>query len=721
MGQKIPVLHHQPTHELSSRRPYNPKTAQGIVEDLAQKCGGHALALTLAAGAVKRATILRKLGEPGTAQWQGVLDELTHKMGSQHPGEYATPLRAYAMSVEQQTEHGKSVLSTLCLFPAVHKAPKEMVRAIWDVQVGPTSPAANQAATFEDGLEALALANIVDVHEAAFGVKGVLQCLGVLLWGFLGVLLCHATIFSFVACISRACNSCLCDGPVCRKACVALVQPNYAGKLIAVHSWHHLFPAIASSILLCGPADVSFHLLLSEYLASMPTPLAPQTLPSTDLKASAAVVLALLSLCSADGRAEAMGILLKQLQEPNAAATLSATATALRSRVRFGEALTAWQQALTIYRSAPGDAHPNTAQSLNDVGCALERLGRHEEALQHQQQALAIRRSALGDAHPDTAQSLNAVGGTLTELGRREEALQHQQQALAIRRSALGDAHPDTAQSLNDVGFALGERGRHEEALQHQQQALTILRFALGDAHPDTAQSLNDVGFSLGELGRHEEALQHQHQALTIRRDALGDAHPDTAQSVGYVGNTLFNLGRHKESLQYAEHALAIYRFALGDAHPLVARSLHNMHAALRQLGRHEEALQHQQQALAILRSALGDTHPHMAIILNDLGDTLRELGRHEEALQYQQQALAIRRSALGDAHPDTVKSLNNVESMLGKLGRHKEAHPNTATSPNNVGGTFGGPGRHEQAPQQDHRRGCCGQGVCCLWAPRTI
>ena len=153
---------------------------QSIVRDLAQRCGGHALALTLAAGAVKTDAELLSLPEPGVAQWKRVLDDLVEqiaKQGKQRMGSYSTPLGAYAMSVERQTQQGKSVLSTLCLFPAVFKAPKEMVRAIWEAQIGAASSAAEhlEAASFEDGLEALALANIVDMHESDCGCEGVLQ------------------------------------------------------------------------------------------------------------------------------------------------------------------------------------------------------------------------------------------------------------------------------------------------------------------------------------------------------------------------------------------------------------------------------------------------------------------------------------------------------------------------------------------------------------------
>ena len=202
---------------------------------------------------------------------------------------------------------------------------------------------------------------------------------------------------------------------------------------------------------LLASAGVSFHFLLSKYLADSPKPLVPHALPSTEPHHSEQVVHALLGLCSAGGLADAMRHLRAQLDEPDAASCLLKVGSALRTRARYADAFNAQQQALAIRKQALGDAHPDTAASLNNVGATLCDLGRHEEALQHEQQALAIRKQALGDAHPDTATSLNHVGGTLRALGRHEEALQHQQQALAIRKQELGDTHPDTATSLSEA------------------------------------------------------------------------------------------------------------------------------------------------------------------------------------------------------------------------------------------------------------------------------
>jgi hypothetical protein len=166
---------------------------QGVVRDLAQKCGCHALTLMLAASAVKQDTVSRRLDKPGITEWNAVLEDLTRKIGRMHPGSYGAPMQAYSVSLERQSKLGKSILSTLCLFPAVRKAPMEMVREIWRAasegkrKERAAMPAKHTChgeprnhdhhdddATFKVGLDSLAMANIIDVQKTASGAEGVL-------------------------------------------------------------------------------------------------------------------------------------------------------------------------------------------------------------------------------------------------------------------------------------------------------------------------------------------------------------------------------------------------------------------------------------------------------------------------------------------------------------------------------------------------------------------
>lgn len=136
---------------------------QGVLSEVASLCGCHPLALTLAAGAAKRAASLHDRPQPSVAEWQQVLDSLTPKLASQKRADYDFPLRAYAMSVDRLSEAGRSILSTLSIFPAVVRAPKDMIHAIWSAQQVP--PDIGPPAQFQDCLDELVLSNVVDQHS----------------------------------------------------------------------------------------------------------------------------------------------------------------------------------------------------------------------------------------------------------------------------------------------------------------------------------------------------------------------------------------------------------------------------------------------------------------------------------------------------------------------------------------------------------------------------
>ena len=461
-------------------------------------------------------------------------------------------------------------------------------------------------------------------------------------------------------------------------------------------------------------ADVSFHLLLGEFLSSNARSVVPHTLPSENFSNSAAVVHAVVDLSLTGQRSSAMDMLTQQLQHPDAAETLLNIGKALRERARYNEALQHQAQAFTIDKEALGESHPALSKSLTSLGLTLSALGRHEESLQHLQRALTMTRQVQGELHSCTAVDLNNLSMTLLDLGRHEEALRYQLQALAVRQAVHGKTHPSTATSLNNLGLILCDQGRYQEALQHHQQALAICQTALDESDQHTTASLNNVGLTLHAMGRHEEALQYAQQALANWKSNLGDLHPDVAIALLNEGGMLCELGRHEEGLQRVQQALAICKTTLGESHPTTANSLNNVGGILHKLGRHEEALQHTQHALAIFRSSLGEMHMKTASVLMNVCQILSALGRHEDALQHVQQlvtctpvlatrlstatwlndvgaalrdqgrpelalqhhllAFAIRKESLGASHTDTEDSLRRAALTMCDLGRGEEA-----------------------------------------------
>lgn len=162
--------------------------SQSIVENLVEQCDGHALALVLVASAVKRSAELRKRDEPGAAEWRSVLHDMARLRDT---SDDEAPMRAYTIAVGRQSELGKSIMSTLCLFPGGCRAPVDMVReiwlanqrgiwhvcrravraiwrAVWPVSLWP-SPVGDAAAEFDAALDALAKARIVNLLKSTSG------------------------------------------------------------------------------------------------------------------------------------------------------------------------------------------------------------------------------------------------------------------------------------------------------------------------------------------------------------------------------------------------------------------------------------------------------------------------------------------------------------------------------------------------------------------------
>jgi hypothetical protein len=147
---------------------------QGFVAELASACGGSPLMLMLVAGAVRLDADDHGNEVPGAREWKGALTDLHRCLHEKNLHNYTAPLKAYALSVERLPASAKSLLSTLCLFPAVRRAPVEMVRSIW--QSAPQDPCA-LGVDISSALRTLKRANIVDLHweDASSDREGVAQ------------------------------------------------------------------------------------------------------------------------------------------------------------------------------------------------------------------------------------------------------------------------------------------------------------------------------------------------------------------------------------------------------------------------------------------------------------------------------------------------------------------------------------------------------------------
>lgn len=127
--------------------------------------GAHPLVLQLVAGAVrkqsKRMSGAERCDDP--ADWAAVRQDWQRRAAAQPVrgalSDYSQPLLAFEQSCARLTHLQQHLLATLALFPPSRKVPVGAVEAVWCITVQMAMPAA-----FEEALEALDNASIVEVH-----------------------------------------------------------------------------------------------------------------------------------------------------------------------------------------------------------------------------------------------------------------------------------------------------------------------------------------------------------------------------------------------------------------------------------------------------------------------------------------------------------------------------------------------------------------------------
>ncbi|MFG2284062.1 tetratricopeptide repeat protein [Streptomyces asoensis] len=312
--------------------------------------------------------------------------------------------------------------------------------------------------------------------------------------------------------------------------------------------------------------------------------------------------------------------------EGDLARSLSNLGVRLAEAGRRGEALTAAEEAVEIYRRLaagnPAAHEPDLAASLSNLGVQLAAAGRRGEALTAAEEAVEIRRRlAAGNQaayEPDLARSLSNLGVRLAEAGRRGEALTAEQEAVEIyRRLAAGNQaayEPALAASLSNLGNRLAAAGRRGEALIAAEEAVEIRRrLAAGNQaayEPALATSLSNLGVRLAEAGRRGEALTAAEESVEIyRRLAAGNpaAHePDLATSLSVFAMLLAAEGDLSVALRATGEAVELYHSHVVTAPSIVPR----LHALLGLQADLLEGLGREAEAEAVRRWLRGNSLP---------------------------------------------------------------------------------------------------------------
>ncbi|MEH2194419.1 MAG: tetratricopeptide repeat protein [Nostoc sp.] len=339
----------------------------------------------------------------------------------------------------------------------------------------------------------------------------------------------------------------------------------------------------------------------------------------------------------------------------------------------YNQAVSWYEQSLTVTKKRLGESDVSVAQSLNNLAELYYLQGRYSEAEPLFLQALELRRHLLGKEHLDVALSLSNLAQLYNSQGRYSEAEPLFLQALELRRHLLGESHISVAHSLNNLAGLYNYQGRYSEAEPLYLQALELKRCLLGEEHPDFAHSLHNLAFLYYLQRRYSEAESLNLQVLELRRRLLGEEHPDFAYSLNTLAGLYESQGRYSEAEPLNLQALELRRRLLGEEHPSVADSLNNLAQLYRSQGRYSEAEPLDIQTLALRRKLLGEEHPHVAISLNNLAKLYYLQGNYAKSEPLYLQALDIFEQRLGANHPNTITVRENLAYLRDRLPPNPE------------------------------------------------
>jgi len=246
---------------------------------------------------------------------------------------------------------------------------------------------------------------------------------------------------------------------------------------------------------------------------------------------------------------EAMGILRScatdnctSIQE-GMASVLTRIACIQYKKKEFEKALLTYSEAYDLATAAHHGStqHPDIASILHYKGGIYHKQGKLSEAISYYQEAVSIYQATLGPSNPAAAMTLVCMGSIHYKKKQLDRAILFYREAFRLNRDAYGLHHPDVAPTLKSIGMILAKKGDFVEAYDVFRDVLSIKCTVHGTGHPEVAnayKSLGNVHYKRGELADAEREYRH---ALNIYRRAKGEDHKDTVA----VRTTIEHLRQH--------------------------------------------------------------------------------------------------------------------------------------------------------------------------------
>lgn len=334
----------------------------------------------------------------------------------------------------------------------------------------------------------------------------------------------------------------------------------------------------------------------------------------------------------------------------------------------FGEAETAFSEAVTDSRTEMGPRHEDTGRLLHWHGRAHYELEDYAAAKDVFQQALSIRQELHESPHIETARSMHWMGLAMclaTDYANAEKVIA---EAHVMFRGLRQGDHGDIAAGLYWQGLALYEQSRFPEAEKMFQEGIAMERRLHQGDHTDIATSLYWLGLTYYAVSRLTEAEAAFEESRSMRVRLHGTDHADVATAAHHLGITLHELDKFAEAEAALRQAVSVRKRAQPENRVSIASSMHSLGTALYNQEKFTDAAEALRETYAIRQDLFPRQHVEVVTSIHWLGVTLCHVGRAREGEILLREAVDSWAVIHGPGHEAVVSAvscLNDARALL--------------------------------------------------------
>ncbi len=291
-------------------------------------------------------------------------------------------------------------------------------------------------------------------------------------------------------------------------------------------------------------------------------------------------------------------------------------------------------QALSIYRSVPGDQHLAIATTLSSLAAPAMWSGDFSSAEKYQREGLSLLRSTVGHNYPDYASVLQGLGYILTERGKYAEAEQTLNEALQIERGDFGMDNQRIAAIEANLGTIYQRQGNPERAVALTMDALRLVATRLGAGHYLVGYYLDALAHLYLVNDNLMVAESHARRAMLIYAQALPARHLYVAATRHLIGEVLLRRGEFAAAEIELRTALDLDLSLVGPANWRAARTQASLGWLLIAEGREAAGEPMLVAARKQLLASLGAQHPETKLATSRLAEYYRAHHRDNDAVK---------------------------------------------------------------------------------------